>query len=270
MIDRRSISRRARVAALCTVAALVTIGDGHRAEAQRDKLTADAIIDRMIEQDPLGYGGAEAHIVMVLINNREQERRRRAVMMSRKDGKTRRMFLRFQSPADIAGTAFLGIDDAGDRIQHLYMPALSRTRRISGRQRNASFVGTDYTYADLDNRDVEDSRKKRLPDEKVGNQDCYVVEARPSSSESAYGRVMLWISKESWLPLRIRFFDAADNEVKRLTVREVKQVEGRWVIIESRMVDLKREHTTVFRVVEIKLRDDIPMEQFSVRALERA
>jgi hypothetical protein len=35
------------------------------------------------------------------------------------------------------------------------------------------------------------------------------------------------------------------------------------------MVDLKREHSTIMKVVEITLRDDIPLEQFTVRALER-
>lgn len=274
--------RRSRIAAIATAVALVAgpfhvdgafAGGGHKgasAKAAKDaSLTAEQIVDKMIDQDPLGYGGAEARVAMALVNDRGQENKRKVVMRSRKDGDTRRLFVRFQSPADVAGTSFLGIDDGGDRTQWLYLPAIGKTRRISGKQRNAAFVGTDYTYADMDNRDIDDSTKTRLADEQVGGRDCYVIEARPTSKESAYAKVMLWIAKDSWLPLRIRFFDGKDQELKRLTVQEVKKVDGRWVIAESKMVDLKRQHTTVMKVTEIDIRDDIPLEQFEERALER-
>jgi len=273
-----STHRQARIAALCTFLAMMVGGasvdagagkKAKKAKASDADLTAEQIIDKMIETDPLGYGGAEARIAMALVNDRGQENKRKVVMKSRKDGDTRRLFVRFLSPADVSGTSFLGIDDGGTRTQWLYLPAIGKTRRISGKQRNAAFVGTDYTYADMDNRDIEDSDKVRLEDEKVGKQDCFVVEADPTSKESSYGKVKLWISKTSWLPLRIRFYDGKDNEVKRLTVQEVKKVEGRWVIAESKMVDLKRQHTTVMKVTEIDIRDDLPLEQFEERALER-
>ncbi len=270
-----STHRRARVAALCTFLAMVAGGapvDAGKKKKKKDKdadLTAEQIVDKMIDQDPLGYGGAESHLAMALVNDRGQESKRKLFMKSRKDDKTRRLFVRFQSPSDVAGTSFLGIDDDGDRTQWLYLPAVGKSRRISGKQRNAAFVGTDYSYADLDNRDIDDSSKERLADEKVGKEDCFVVEVKPTSSESAYARVDLWIAKDSYLPMRIRFFDSADTEIKRLTVQEVKKFEKRWVITESKMVDLKRQHTTVMKVNEIDIRDDIPLEQFEERALER-
>jgi len=258
-----------RVRALLLLVVAAIFAGGSAIAGNDASLSADAIVEKMLEQDPLGYGGAEARLTMVLVNDRNQENRRKVVMMSRKDGDLRRIFVRFQSPADVAGTSFLGIDDSGNRTQFLFLPAMAKSRRISGKQRNASFVGTDYSYADLDNRDIDDSTKKRLADEKVGSQDCFVVEVAPSSKESAYAKVTLWIAKSSWLPARIRFFDAAGGELKRLTVQEVKKVENRWVITESKMVDLKRQHTTVMKVTEIDIRDDIPLEQFTERALAR-
>jgi len=258
-----------RVRALLLLVVAAIFAGGSAIAGNDASLSADAIVEKMLEQDPLGYGGAEARLTMVLVNDRNQENRRKVVMMSRKDGDLRRIFVRFQSPADVAGTSFLGIDDNGNRTQFLFLPAMAKSRRISGKQRNASFVGTDYSYADLDNRDIDDSTKKRLADEKVGSQDCFVVEVAPSSKESAYAKVTLWIAKSSWLPARIRFFDAAGGELKRLTVQEVKKVENRWVITESKMVDLKRQHTTVMKVTEIDIRDDIPLEQFTERALAR-
>lgn len=255
---------RAFAAALAALALLAGAGPAAAGEP-----SATRIVDEMIAVDPLGYGGAEARIVMALVNDRGQEQKRKVVMFSRKDGNTRRLFLRFLSPSDIAGTSFLGIDDDGDRVQHLFMPAMAKTRRISSTQRNASFVGTDFSYADLDNRDIDDSAKKRLPDEQVGGQNCYVVEVVPTDAGSQYGRVQLWIAKQTYLPLRIRFYGKNGAEIKRFTAQEVKKVSDRWLITESKMVDLKRQHTTVFKVTEVTLRKDIDLEQFTVRALER-
>lgn len=257
--------RAARVAAIA--AAVVALGAASPANA--DDLTAAAIVDEMIDRDPLGYGGAEARMVMALINHRNQVRKRRVVMFSRKDGQVRRLFLRFLSPADIAGTAFLGIDDDGARTQHLFMPSMGRTRRIASRQRNASFVGTDYSYADLDNRDIDNAHKRRLADADVGGEPCYQIRAQPTDPASRYRRIDLWISKRTFLPMRIRFYGAGGGEIKRLTVKRLKRVGGRWLIAESKMVDLKREHTTVLTLVDVTLNDAIALDQFRVRALER-
>jgi hypothetical protein len=258
---------RARIAAIASAALCAWLADAAAASAK--KLTADEVIDEMITRDPLGYGGAEAEVVMVLVNKRDEKQTRKMVTMSRNDGGKRRMFVRFGSPADIAGTAFLGINDGGERLQHLYMPALAKVRRISGSNRNGRFVGSDYTYADMDYTDFEKSTKKLLADEKVSGQDSYVVELRPTDKESPYARVVLWVSKQNLLPLRVRYYDAKETEIKRLTVQEIKQQGKRWLITESKMVDLAKNHTTVLKVASVTLRDDIPLEQFTVRALDR-
>lgn len=237
--------------------------------AEAKKLSAKNVIDEMIERDPLGYGGAEANVLMVLVNKRGQQRKRKMVTMSRNDSSSRRMFVRFKSPNDIAGTAFLGVNKGGERDQHLYMPALSKVRKISGSNRNSRFVGSDYTYADMDYTDIENSKKKMLDSEKVAGQDCYVIEARPTEKKSQYERVVVWVSKQTFLPLRIRYYDSKEKEIKRLVVKEVKKKGKRWLITESKMVDLKRDHTTVLKLGKVTLRDDVPLEQFTVRALDR-
>jgi outer membrane lipoprotein-sorting protein len=261
------MNNRARIAAFIVAAHCVAfIGAG---SASAKGLTAEEVIAQMIQRDPLGYGGAEADVMMILINKRGQKQSRQMVTMSRNDDGKRRMFVRFGSPADIAGTAFLGINEKGERIQHLYLPALAKVRRISGSNRNGRFVGSDYSYADMDYTDWEKSTKKLLPEEKVSGQDAYVVELRPTDEDSEYARVMLWIGKKTLLPLRIRYFDTKGAEIKRMTVQEVKQEAKKWLITESKMVDLSKEHTTVLKVSSVKLRDDIPLEQFTVRALDR-
>lgn len=256
--------RSARVA---TLAALVLASFAARADAKGPG--AGAIIKQMIDADPLGYGGAEAEVFMVLVNKRNQQRRRKLVTRTRNDDGTRRTYVRFTEPTDIAGTAFLGISRGDDRQQHLYMPALGKVRRISASSRNSRFVGSDYTYADMDYRDIENAAKKRTGEEKIGGQPCWVVEVTPRSDDSQYGKVTLWVAQKTNLPLRMRFFDKSGREIKRYFAKEIQKKRDRYIITESKLVDLKRKHTTVLKAIRVKLRSDIPLEQFTVRALDR-
>jgi hypothetical protein len=268
MMHRSRLMRRIAVVTVLVALALA-VAAASPGDAGSSQTSAEAIVADMIARDPFGYGGAEARVVMLLVNQRGQQRSRTALMRSRRDGAVRRSFVRFLDPVDIAGTSFLGIDDDGDRVQHLYLPALAKTRRISSSQRNASFVGTDYSFADLDLRDVEDSTKRQLADEQVGGRDCFVIEAAPTDAASDYGKVVLWIGKDSLLPLRIRMFDRDGDELKRFSARELRQVNRRWIIAESKLVNLKRQHSTIIKVVDIDIRTDLPLEGFTVRALER-
>jgi hypothetical protein len=233
--------------------------------------TADQIIGELINTDPMTYGGAEAQLQVSLVNSKGHVRKRKMLMMSRHDREKniRRSFIRFLAPSDIAGTSFLGEDKNGDRTQHVFLPALKKSRRVSSKQRNSRFAGTDYSFADLDSRDIEDSTRKRLSDAKVEGRDCYVIEVNPTDKASEYKQIRLAIDKKTGLPLVINYFNKKGKESKRFLTKEVKKKGGNWVIAESKMTDIARNHATTMKVAAIKFRKDIPLEQFTVRALER-
>ena len=77
----------------------------------------------------------------------------------------------------MAGTAFLLLEQKdGATEQYIYLPGLRRTRRIVGREREGSFMGSDFTYADMQRVDDHHAKHKRLADEKLGTDAVYVVE----------------------------------------------------------------------------------------------
>ena len=68
-----------------------------------------------------------------------------------------RVLVRFTYPNDIAGTGFLVWEHPGaEDDRFLYLPALARVRRITGAERQESFVGSDFTYEDIGGRALED------------------------------------------------------------------------------------------------------------------
>ncbi len=65
----------------------------------------------------------------------------------------------FLGPANVKDTGFLTYDyDDGDRDddQWLYLPALKKVKRIAAADKSGSFMGSDFTYADMSSPDLDD------------------------------------------------------------------------------------------------------------------
>jgi hypothetical protein len=245
---------------LCAIVALPT-------QAQAPQ-TANQIVDRMLKQDPFGWDEAETTVRMTLVEAGGAKRERvMENLRRRKNGKAQSV-MRFRAPQEVAGTAFLMLErDKGESEQHIYLPGLKRTRRIVGREREGSFMGSDFSYADLEQRDVRDSTHKRLPDEEVGGVKTYVIESTPTKSPT-YGKIETWIRQDNFLPLRIRFYDKSGALLKTFYTKRIRTMEGRPVVVEAQMVNKKTGHSTEFIVDNMRPRKDIPDTAFTPTALE--
>ena len=59
--------------------------------------------------------------------------------------------IEFTGPADVAGTKFLITEPKeGADEQLLYLPAFDKVQKISGSSRKGAFMGSDFSYEDLD------------------------------------------------------------------------------------------------------------------------
>src|SRR5499426_3425017 len=64
--------------------------------------------------------------------------------------------LRFTAPAEVKGVALLVLnhpDRSSD--QWMWTPAVHRDRRVAMQDRSSSFFGTDFSFEDLEERDVD-------------------------------------------------------------------------------------------------------------------
>ena len=79
-----------------------------------------------------------------------------------------RMVLRFNTPAEVKGVALLVVnhpDRASD--QWMWTPAIERDRRIALQDRSTRFFGTDFSFEDLEERDVNQFDYSMLGEEAV-------------------------------------------------------------------------------------------------------
>jgi len=202
---------------------------------------------------------------MLLINKKGRKRFRNLIIVIKKYGDLSKSYMRFTSPADIEGTAFLTWEKKdGDDDQFLYLPALQRVRRIVSSQKSNRFVNTDYTYEDLQSREVEQDTHTVLREEKIDNYDCWVLESIPKTSDdSQYSKRITWIIKEIYLPIKTEFYDKKNKLYKILTGKKIQQIDGIWTILDAEMTDLNKIHRTLMKIDEIKYNRSVPDETFT-------
>jgi outer membrane lipoprotein-sorting protein len=179
--------------------------------------------------------------------------------------------LRFVAPAEVKGVALLVVnhpDRASD--QWMWTPATARDRRIALQDRSQRFFGTDFSFEDLEERDVDQYDFRMLGDDAIDGAACWKIEARPKESKSSqYTLSRLWIRKDNYA------FAQIENEVKggqlarRLRYLDLKNVQGIWTALRLEMTDLRRGSRTVLTLE--KLEYNVPMkdDEFTLQALRR-
>jgi Outer membrane lipoprotein-sorting protein len=241
------------------------------APTSRAELSPSDIVQRMLAEDPFGLGGAEVSARLVLTEKSGSSTQLAFSARSlRYDPPFSKSVLRFTAPADLAGAGFLQIQNrGGDDDRFLFLPELKRSRRIAGSLRGTSFMGTDFSFADLDRRDLRDGEATSLPDESVGKFACYRIDIATRRSDSPYSRLEGWIRKDNMLPLKLVMYDRTNALLKTFTALEVRRIDGRWFVTRSRMFDHARAHTTELLLEAVAPGSNISADEFTVRNLEK-
>ncbi|MFK8048159.1 MAG: outer membrane lipoprotein-sorting protein [Halioglobus sp.] len=227
---------------------------------------ASKVYDRLAAVD------ATTRAQMVLYNDNVESRRRTFYSYAKDKGMSERWtLLRFVEPNDIAGTGLLTLDYKGDNsTQWLYLPALDRVRRISSSRKGGHFVGSDFYYEDLMDREVDMDRHKLLGSEVIDEIQCQRLESVPvDPSNSVYSKRVSWINPETLVPLRVDFFKENKlTPVKRLTAKKIELIQDHWTVFESTMENLESGSYTQLITSQIVYDQGLPDELFTQRALE--
>src|SRR5437588_6209650 len=84
--------------------------------------------------------------------------------------------IRFTAPAEVKGVALLVVnhpDRSSD--QWMWTPAIGRDRRIALQDRSTRFFGTDFSFEDLEERDVDQFDYTLAGDDAVDGSACWRI-----------------------------------------------------------------------------------------------
>src|SRR5260370_36531448 len=107
--------------------------------------------------------------------------------------------LRFTAPPEVKGVALLIVnhpDRASD--QWMWTPAIERDRRIALQDRSTRFFGTDFSFEDLEERDVDQYDYSMLGNDTIAGAACWKIQSTPKKSRSSqYSRSILWVRNDN-------------------------------------------------------------------------
>ena len=178
--------------------------------------------------------------------------------------------IRFTAPAEVKGVALLIInhpDRASD--QWMWTPAIGRDRRIALQDRSTRFFGTDFSFEDLEERDVDQYEFRLLGEDPIDGAACWRIEARPRQTKtSQYTLSHLWIRKDHYVAAQYENF-IKDQLVRRLHATDIQDVQGIWTARTLEMTDLRRKSRTILRMQKLEYNVPLKDEEFTVQALRR-
>jgi outer membrane lipoprotein-sorting protein len=237
--------------------------------------SGQAVMERHRAQDRTADESAMQ--TMTLVNSRGGERQRQLTYTTKTDADgERKMIVQFLAPADIAGTGFLSIEHS-DRADNrwLYLPALRKTRRIAGSDKTDSFVGSEFTYEDLDSEKLELHRYTLTGSETVDDVDAWVIEAVATDprrlAETGYSRRELWISKDHYVLIQAKYYDKSGGYSKLFRAGDLRQVPGseKWRAYRMTMDDVRNGDRTVLEAADYRVNQGVPDRLFTERYLRR-
>ena len=227
--------------------------------------------DVMLKVDERDDGDTrKSSLTMTLINNRGSQRVRNVLSYSKDYGKDSKKIMYFTKPEDVRGTCFLSweYDDVSkDDDKWLYMPALRKERRISGKSSNDYFMGTDFTYDDMGDRNVDEDNHTLEGEEVFEGSNCWILKSVPvEKGEYTYKKV--WVNQDTFMVIHVEYYNRV-GLLKVLSCRSIEQIDGIWTAGEMVMENFQEKHKTLMQFSDIRYNNPVKDSLFTVASIKK-
>jgi len=194
----------------------------------------EAVMQAVYEQSRR-HANQSAEVALV-ITDAGGRRRVRAFRYLHKilPGRTKSL-VKFHRPASVKGSGLLSEtpNDAMRATQWIYLPALRAVKRLNADDQNDSFVGSDFSNADIAGRQVaRDAHIITAQDD-----DKIHLSSTPKDAGDFYSRIDTVVLRSILVPEFIVFYDRAGDKLKTLANKRVQNIDGMYVVVEAVMTN---------------------------------
>jgi outer membrane lipoprotein-sorting protein len=187
--------------------------------------------------------------------------------LSRKD---RGSYLEITAPARTKGTRFLQLE--GSLWMFNPKAGSANALRLSSRD---SFQGSTFSNADVGKSQFSEDYAPRLAPEAVldhpelGAVPCWVIEATAKTEGAAYGKIMMWVRKADFMPLRMEYYAKSGLLFKRMDLSKIRNFGAITRPSVMRMESLEKKGTITTLTLESLEPRDVPLSVFTKNHLTR-
>ncbi len=215
---------------------------------------------------------------LIIRDAKQRERIRKTAMASKAytDGMEKRI-IRFIEPADVKGMGMLIVDhNIRDDDMWVYIPANRQSRRIVSSEKSKSFMGSEFSNADMSAPNLHDFHYQLLGEDMINNQSCWKIEIRPinTAKEDEYGflRKISWINKADNIMTKSEYYDF-DNELHKtlyvLAYKEMDPINNKFIITNMKISNSQNGRSSDMLMDQVEFSQQIPDKYFTVAYLEK-
>ena len=180
----------------------------------------------------------------------------------------KKSFTEYLYPERERGTKMLKLED---RLW-IYSPSTDRTIQLSGHMLRQSVMGSDLSYEDMmeDRKLSEIYEGKVFGEEMMDGRKVWILELVATVDDVSYDKRKIWIDQERFIPLKEELFAKSGKMLKKTTMSEIDQVDGRWFPKRINFKDvLKTGEGTDFIIKKIQFNPPIPDYIFTKASLKK-
>ena len=229
--------------------------------------TPDPTPRQMLDRVDNLYRGSSSHGIMAMKVVRENwSRELRLEFWTQGKENT---LVRILAPAKEKGTATLRT--AGNIWN--YLPKVNQVIKIPASMMGSSWMGSHFTHDDLvkQNRLAEDYEfVQTFSGERDGAPVVEITCTPKADAAVVWGRVVVIVSRDDWLPRSIAYFDEDLHPVRTLAFDDFRPLDDLSIPRVARMVpvDPPQERTEI-RYEDLSFNVALPDDWFSIRELQR-
>ena len=234
----------------------------HAKEAQ--SLTADEIIKKV---DEVSISQSSKGVMAQTITTTGGSKRTMEMESYSKDG-TDKQLTKYIKPARVKGESMLMLNDGND-IWY-YSPRTDRVRKIASNAKKKKVMGSDFSYEDMAaGKMAEKYTSTLIGEKKEQGQKCYVLEMIPTPDGPSYLKIKAWVDKETFVSVRVDYWNKGEKPFKRLIISDVKEIDGHITPMKYVMTNLKEGSVTAMEVKEMSYDIELKDSLFTERNLKR-
>lgn len=218
---------------------------------------------------------------MLLIDSKGNKRERaiRSFQRDVPDSEDVQSIMFFLGPANVKDTGFLTYDyDDGskDDDQWLYLPALKKVKRIASADKSGSFMGSDFSYADMSSPDIDAYEHTLMKQTQVKGHKVWQVLSVPKTQaeieRTGYSKSVSFVRQDNLVVVRAVNFLADSKRMKFMEVKDLEKIDGIWTateIVMSTKKGKRTEHASVLRWHNVKYNQPLDENLFTQRRLSQ-
>lgn len=209
------------------------------------------------------YQSNTSKVMMTIAKSDSQKRQREFDLFKKKENAQKsKTLIKFTAPANIAGSGLLIYKEQNlsDR-QWLYLSADKIVKDIVGSEKQKSFMGSDFTHEDIAGHSIDAFKYQLIKEAVVSDKPCYVVESLPKNQlETAYSKLVNYVSKDTFYPVQVDFYDGKGALVKTLLNQDIVKEGAYYYAKQMTMKNLEQNTYTLLSIAKISL--DQPLSDY--------